>query len=1039
MGAAWLELVPGEPVVDAASRILTVRLKDMARAVRALAAEPAPTHQASHELSQQATHQAALVHRVRVAARKAGVCLAAFRTYCKPGPWRSVRGRVRAIRRLAGAVRDADVHARVLVALLDPRVAHDVAPSGTRATDAARRVAREAAREALARIASERTEALALLREACVAECQRDPGHARHAPFQRRARRLRRSLAARSADAPTVGAIAATTLEALAASASAFAPDDLIDLARLHELRLCVKRLRYAIETFGTLIPESVRTHTLGMLEEAQNRLGEVNDVAVLVDRLARYANDDATGALAGLCDRLLRVRDVRHAKAALWWREREASLDLERLRTWAASNTREREPGAPPLIMTMVRSRVAAAMPRGPSRRDPLVAGRVSLVGAPVVRGPHTAEGSMHTPVADAPALSATGGTLPSQPAVPPPVAPAASMPAPTHPPNPPQSAALNSGMPDAFAGPSTQRSLFLSGERVAAIDVGSNSVRLLAVELVDELTWRVLEEERAMTRLAHGLDATGVLAPEAMAASLEALVRFKATCDRLGVRVVRAFATAAVREATNGADFRGLVQDRTGLALEIVSDRDEGRLVHRSVARAFDLSQGLCAVADIGGGSLEVVVSDAGVIVANDSMPLGAVRLTEAFGGAEACVGDRFVDMRRHAQRIIERRVRAHQTPPALLIGCGGTFTTLMAMAAASRGVLIDRNSPALASMAPVSRAHIKELIDRLRQMPLAQRLRAPGLPSDRADIIVAGFTVVERLMKHLGAQHVHVHPGGVRDGLILRVIEDTLAARATPRTGTGMSTSEEGRLASEALAQGVRVFARKCRYPRAHCEQVARLAGLLFDQLARDSALVPDLGSDPRERDILVAAAILHDVGILVEYERHHKHSRVMILHADLPGFTPREIDLISQVARYHRRAEPTPKHAPFAVLSPSDQALVTRLAAILRVADGLDRTHAQHAAGLHIRFGPRSLTIEVEPAPHRDGFGRAAGAPGQVHAEARGATVAASGVASDDPPPGLPSVDALGADLLAAADKAALLERVTGVRVRLTTVT
>lgn len=1026
--------MPGEPVVDAASRILTVRLKDMARAVRALAADSAAAHEASDETArkalQQTSHQAALVHRVRVAARKAGVCLAAFRTYCKPGPWRSVRGRVRAIRRLAGAVRDADVHARVLVALLDTRVAHDAAGNGTRASEAARDVARdtardvarEAAREALVRIAAERTEALALLREACVAECQREAGHARHAPFQRRARRLRRSLAARTTDAPTVGVLAATTLEALAASASSFAPDDLIDLARLHELRLCVKRLRYALETFGALIPEPVRTHTLAMLEEAQQRLGEVNDVAVLVDRLARYASDDTTGALAGLRDRLLRVRDVRHAKAAQWWRERDARLDLERVRGWAASTVRAREPVLPPLIMTTVRSRVAAARARGPGGRDPLVAGRVSLAGAPVVRGPHTAEDSMDTTFVDPPASpAAADGTHATAPASPPP--------------NPPQPAAPNRGMPDAFAGPSAQRSLFLSGERVAAIDVGSNSVRLLAVELVDELTWRVLEEERAMTRLAHGLDATGVLAPEAMAASLEALVRFKATCDRLGVRVVRAFATAAVREATNGADFRSLVLDRTGLALEIVSDRDEGRLVHRSVARAFDLSQGLCAVADIGGGSLEVVVSDAGVIVANDSMPLGAVRLTEAFGGAEACVGERFDDLRRHAQRIIERRVRAMETPPALLIGCGGTFTTLMAMAAASRGVLIDRNSPALASMAPVSRAHIKELIDRLRQMPLAQRLRAPGLPSDRADIIVAGFTVVERLMKHVGAQHVHVHPGGVRDGLILRVVEDTLASRASPRALAG--TGDQGVLASEARAQGVRAFARKCRYPRAHSEQVARLASLLFDQLARDSALVPDLGSDPRERDILLAAAILHDVGILVEYERHHKHSRVMILHADLPGFTPREIDLISQVARYHRRAEPTPKHAPFAVLSPSDQALVTRLAAILRVADGLDRTHAQHAAGLHIRFGPRALTIEVEPAPHRDGFGRASGAMGQIDAE--GATGSIGGMASDDPPPGLPSVDALSADLLAAADKAALLERVTGVRVRLTTVT
>lgn len=490
------------------------------------------------------------------------------------------------------------------------------------------------------------------------------------------------------------------------------------------------------------------------------------------------------------------------------------------------------------------------------------------------------------------------------------------------------------------------------LAGHRVAVIDIGSNSIRLLAVELAANLSWQSIAEERAMTRLAQGIAGSGELCPEAMARSVEAIGRFLAIARQLNCTTVRAYATAAVREAANRDDFLSLVYDRTGLRLSIVSALDEGKLTHQSVAHAIDISHGTAAVVDIGGGSLEVVLSQDGIIVDNTSMPLGAVRLTEEFGGAQACAGERFKEMRRHAERLIRGAVHSPGKPPDTLVGCGGTFTTILTLAAAARGLTIDRNSPALLTLGPVSRRQLKSLIRRLRALSLEERLRVVGLPSDRADIILAGMVVVERLMRRLGATQLRVHPGGFRQGLLLRLIDELAIIDA------------HAHLSDTQRLDGVRAFAQRCQHPRNHSEHVAHLALSLYDQLRAQAGSPKGLGAGRDERVLLEAAAVLHDVGVCVEYRRHHKHSRTIIRHADLPGFTPREIEIIALVARYHRRALPSKKHHAFAALPAADRALVQRLAAILRVADGLDRQHAQNCRSLRARLDHSTLLIAVD---------------------------------------------------------------------------
>ncbi|MDX2131414.1 MAG: CHAD domain-containing protein [Planctomycetota bacterium] len=875
----------GKRTRRSARRLASGVLSNLARAIREV--------RANDDLVQGDEKSAQRVHALRVSARRAGVVLRALAPHDEPRAWRRARRMARRLRRAAGAVRECDVHRALFDELLE-RERGAASPETTRG-----------AREHLC---SEWDAAAKGLREA-VAACG---GGA----FARAARRVVKSL-----DAPVERSGAAqrawARTRALAERCVAASRADLSGPEAVHELRLAVKRVRYALELLGPAMPGAAGTGALlEQLEAAQRVFGEANDVSTLVDRLDRDmaggAEAEGTSHLRALRDRFARVRDRRFERALAWWR----SSGVERALGSLAPE--------PPVVETPGPLVLAAGAPRevGP-RGATVVSGSTAMA---TKEGPLNGRGSHSRAGRAVRAGSVPGGT-------------------------PEESTA---GAPRPGGGGESQRSLFLSGRRLGVIDIGSNSIRLLCVELSDERTWKVLGEERAMTRLAQGLARGGGLSPDAMARSVEAIGRFKGLAEGLGCAVVRAFATAAVREADNRDDFVSLVRDRTGLALEMVSALDEGKLTFRSVARVLDLSRGTSAVVDIGGGSLEVVLARDEVITANQSMPLGAVRLTEAFGGADACAGREYKDMRRFIARQIARRVPEPATPPSVLVGCGGTFTTLLTLGAASRGVMLDRASPALASLGPVSLVQLRGMIESLREVNLEERLRVPGLPSDRADIVIAGFTVIERLMTHLGVSQVHVHPGGFREGLMLRMIDDDLVEFER----AALNASDDDHMA------WVRAFAQRCGYERAHSEQVARLALRLYDQFREESDLIRGLGGERHERLLLEAAAVLHDVGIMVEYPRHHKHSRTIIRHADLRGFTPREIELIALVARYHRRATPQPKHDGFKGLSEPDRALVRRLAGILRVADGLDRAHAQQAADVRVRFGKGEVTLEVE---------------------------------------------------------------------------
>ena len=488
----------------------------------------------------------------------------------------------------------------------------------------------------------------------------------------------------------------------------------------------------------------------------------------------------------------------------------------------------------------------------------------------------------------------------------------------------------------------------LWLAGKVIGIIDIGSNSIRLLVVELIDQLTWKVLLEDRSMTRLAHGLTDSDMLSPEAVSRSVDAIARFAATATAKGCEIVAAFATSAVRDASNGSDFVREVQERCGVQIRIVPAAEEGRLTFDSVARVFDLSREPVAVADLGGGSLQVLNSRRGVITGNVSMPLGAVRVTERYTPTKPGATLDARKVRKGVDRVLVKRLAVPRKPPRLLIGCGGTFTTIATLAAAARGTPIGRPDVALSSIAPVSRFEVRELATKLAALTDDERARIPGLPADRADIIVAGVVTVERTMKRLGCQSLLVHSGGIREGLVLKMVRELLAPQP-PKTSPAL------------LLQEARELAVRCGYERRHSEHVAMLCGQLYDALL-SAHLVRDLGTTPIERSILEAAAVLHDVGMLVSYKGHHRHSSAIVSNNGLTHVPPEVVAQIAMVCRYHRKRGPLTRHRAFATLPAAEQNLITRLAAILRVADGLDRSHAQLVRSIRVTAGKRILRIE-----------------------------------------------------------------------------
>ena len=468
----------------------------------------------------------------------------------------------------------------------------------------------------------------------------------------------------------------------------------------------------------------------------------------------------------------------------------------------------------------------------------------------------------------------------------------------------------------------------------RLAAIDIGTNSIHMIVVKVRPDLSFEIIDREKDMVRLgAGGLDGRSIT-PTAMAAALQTLAKFKRLAESHQVDEIVAAATSATREADNGGDFIAEVAQATGIQIKVISGTEEARLIHLAAGYGVDIGASTAVVVDIGGGSVEVTLGSATQMTLGRSFKVGVIRLTERFVKSDPLSGrdERHLvkhlnhEMGAYLEQVVERGFDR-------VIGTSGTILSLGAVAIAEDSTSLEelRNRR-------VSAKALHKLRKKLTSLSLEERLAVPGLDPRRADLAVAGSVLFDTIVKRLGADEFTLCDLALREGLVLDYIH-----RNSARIRKVERYPDVRRRSAIELAE-------RCGYWPEHAQQVAKLALAIFDQTRSVHGL-----SD-RERDWLEYGALLHDIGVHISYERHHRHSYYLIKNGDLRGFDPEEIEIIALIARYHRQGIPKKSHQGYGDLGKSKRRAVKALSSMVRLAEGLDRSHSRALAGIDLY--PRS---------------------------------------------------------------------------------
>jgi exopolyphosphatase/guanosine-5'-triphosphate,3'-diphosphate pyrophosphatase len=476
-----------------------------------------------------------------------------------------------------------------------------------------------------------------------------------------------------------------------------------------------------------------------------------------------------------------------------------------------------------------------------------------------------------------------------------------------------------------------------------LAAIDVGTNSVHMVIARSTPHGPLDVLARDKEKVRLGSGDRDMKTLDPVAVGRAVEAIDRFARIAAAHDAELV-AVATSAVREADDPRAFLDEVHRHTGVMLEVIAGVEEARLIHLGAISAVAAGSGNHLVIDIGGGSTEVVIGREQTPLLVRSLKLGHVRLTDGFM-ADGVVADGAVKRLKKYLKSFLAPVANDVTSlgHAVAIGCSGTIETIATMAARSEG-----RSVRTVDNLVLTREGVDAVVDQLVDRPRPEdRIGLPGLDDARVDVIVAGSLLLRQLFRAFDIQEMIVSPNALREGVVLD--------RLNRRTGGGDALHH----LSDLRRQSVLAVAHRYDEDAGHAQHATDLALELFDATAE----VHRLGE--RERGVLEAAGVLHNVGRFIAHAAHHKHSYYLIRHSEqLVGFTEQELELIALVARYHRKSEPRPRHADFAALSPVDQATVRVLAGLLRVGIGLDRTYQRVVESVSATIADERIDVDLQ---------------------------------------------------------------------------
>ena len=486
---------------------------------------------------------------------------------------------------------------------------------------------------------------------------------------------------------------------------------------------------------------------------------------------------------------------------------------------------------------------------------------------------------------------------------------------------------------------------------ERIGIIDLGSNTTRLIVMGYTPHHSFKLMDEVRETVRLAEGVGEDGRLKPAPMKRAMEAMRLFRSFCRSTGVERIVAAATSATRDAANQADFLAYVEAEAGLKLRVLSSEEEAYYGYLGAVNALALNNAF--VLDIGGGSAQVTQVRGRGLARSISRPIGALRLCERYVHSDPISPKDFKALEHGIAEQLESAEWLAAPSGTALAGIGGTIRTLAEIDQKTRRYPLDRvHGYAL----PLAR--LDEIIERLRGMSQRQREEVPGLGRERADLILPGALVLRHVMRQGRFEQIVVSGQGLREGLFY---EHFLVGETPPLIGDIRSFS-------------IQNLARIYGYEAIHAAKVRDLSLSLFDQLA------PLHGYGAWERELLGYAALIHDIGVSVGYYDHHKHGAYLVMNAALLGFSHREIVLLALLVRYHRKGD-VDTHDYRDILHPSDPERVARLAALLRLAEYLERSKSQVVQSLRVEIGAGvrvvtehngDATVEVWDANRRSGL-------------------------------------------------------------------
>jgi exopolyphosphatase / guanosine-5'-triphosphate,3'-diphosphate pyrophosphatase len=475
----------------------------------------------------------------------------------------------------------------------------------------------------------------------------------------------------------------------------------------------------------------------------------------------------------------------------------------------------------------------------------------------------------------------------------------------------------------------------------RIAAIDCGTNSIHMIVVRIRPDLSFEVIDREKEMVRLGSGGLDGKALTREAMTAALQAFSRFRRLAESHQVEEILAAATSAVREAENGGEFLAAVERATGIKPQVISGTEEARLIHLAAVYGVDVAGASAVVVDIGGGSVEITHGAGTSLRVAKSFKLGVIRLTERFVHTDPLSGRDERKMVRHIDEELTKYLRDIRSAGFdRVIGTSGTILSLGTVASAERRRATDeiRNL-----RVPAKQIH--RLRKEVTSRSITERMKLPGLDPRRADLIVAGGVLLDTILRHIDATEITLCDLALREGLVLDYIQRNRKHIA-----------QAGQY-PDVRRRSVIELAERCSYWPEHAHQVARLSLSVFDQTRGIHGLTD------REREWLEFAALLHDIGSLISYPRHHKHSYYLIKNGDLRGFEPQEAEIIALIARYHRKTTPRKGHADYSALSAKRRKAVRTLGAILRFVETLDRSHAQVIGGIELHDRGKEFLVKL----------------------------------------------------------------------------